>query len=101
MLLKDLKLVGLAVMLMLVGSSLSWAASTQEGVTVDPGTVEAADAAQQAIISDMLSKMMSAGYHPREFDFSKAIVEPLGQAVFVPVRVTEEVKRQIDQFVAM
>ncbi len=98
MLQKNLKLVGLAVALAIVGISDSWTVQAQEGVTLDPGTVVTEDANQQSLLAEALAAMIQGGYHPKDFDFEKAVFDSLGRAVFLPVLAAEEVQRQISEF---
>ncbi len=98
MLQQNLKLVGLAVALAIVGISSGWPVQAQEGVTLDPGTLNTDEAAGQALVAELLSQMIASGYDPRAFDFPKAVIDPLGRAIFVPVKLTDEVKEQIQDF---
>lgn len=42
---------------------------------------------------------MQAGFNPADFDIKKAVFDPRGRAVFLPVRATDEVRRQAQAFV--
>jgi len=86
MLQKSLRLVGLAVALAIVGVSGSWTVQADEGVTLDPGTVVTADTAQQSLLAEALAAMIRTGYNPRDFDFERAVFDPLWRAVFLPLR---------------
>jgi len=71
-----------AVLVAMVGlvNGATWA---QETVTLTPGP-EASG--QDVLLSEALGAMVQAGYDPADFDFEKAVFDPLGRAVFLPVK---------------
>jgi hypothetical protein len=86
MLKKALMLVGLVAVLAVVGGSASWTAQGAQGVTLDPG-VTSDTAARDALIAEALPAIIRAGYDIKQFDFEKAVTDPTGKAIFVPVKL--------------
>jgi hypothetical protein len=54
---------------------------------------------QDALLAEALGAVVQAGFDPADFDFEKAVFDPQGRAVFLPVRATDEVRRQARAFV--
>ncbi len=86
MLQKNLKLVGLAVTLVLLGSSLSIGAAVQQDATLDPGAVDTDGESQQILVAEALAEMIEQGYRLTDFDIGKAVADPDGKVLFVPVK---------------
>ena len=53
---------------------------------------------QEELLAEALGAMVRAGFNPADFDMEKAIFDPQGRAVFLPVRVTDEVREQVRAF---
>ena len=89
MLQKHLRLVGLVAVLALVGlvsSTVGWAAQALQPATLDPGVTSDAGA-RAALIAEALPLISKAGYDLKEFDVEKAVADPEGKALFLPVRI--------------
>ncbi len=90
MLQKHLRLVGLVAVLALVGlvgSTVAWAAQVPQPVTLDPGQTTTSSAVRDGLLAEALPLIAKAGYNPQEFNFEKAVADPEGKALFLPVRV--------------
>jgi len=93
-------LAALAVMLlMLVALTGGTAMVPAQAQTLDGGTTTLTPgqgaSPQEELLAEALGAMVEAGYNPADFDFERAVFDPQGRAVFLPVRVTEEVREQV------
>ena len=50
---------------------------------------------QEELLAEALGAMVRAGFNPADFDMEKAVFDPQGRAVFLPVRVTDEFEEQL------
>ena len=53
---------------------------------------------QEELLSEALGALVQAGFNPADFDIEQAVFDPQGRAVFLPVRVTDEVREQVRAF---
>ncbi len=94
----------LAVMLLaLVGLAGGTAMVPAQAQTLDGGTTTLTPgqgaSPREGLLAEALGAMVEAGYNPADFDFERAVFDPQGRAVFLPVRVTDEIERRAQAFV--
>jgi len=97
-------LAALAVMLLaLIGFTGGTAMVQAQAQTLDGGTTTLTPgqgaSPQEELLAEALGALVEAGYNPADFDFERAAFDPQGRAVFLPVRVTDEIERRAQAFV--